>query len=129
MRLNVQNKTHKKSCKGLLSVLLMLSIMLSLYVPFSLTANAAQDEQLAAVGDEEPTEAPTEAATEAGEEVTPIYAFLNYIDASKTGSNKANYNLEPVFKTNEYVRRMNALFGAGSCYVLRIRFVGGVEIV
>ena len=50
MRLNVQNKTHKKSCKGLLSVLLMLSIMLSLYVPFSLTANAAQDEQLAAVG-------------------------------------------------------------------------------
>ena len=35
----------------------------------------------------------------------------------------------PVFKTNEYVRRMNALFGAGSCYVLRIRFVGGVEIV
>ena len=125
MRLNVQNKTHKKSCKGLLSVLLMLSIMLSLYVPFSLTANAAKDEQLAAVGDEDPTEA----ATEAGEEVTPIYAFLNYIDASKTGSNKANYNLEPVFKTNEYVRRMNALFGAGSCYVLRIRFVGGVEIV
>ena len=35
----------------------------------------------------------------------------------------------PIFKTNEYVRRMNALFGAGSCYVLRIRFVGGVEIV
>lgn len=34
----------------------------------------------------------------------------------------------PTFKTNEYVRRMNALFGAGSCYVLRIRFVGGVEI-
>lgn len=34
----------------------------------------------------------------------------------------------PVFKTEEYVRRMNALFGAGSCYVLRIRPVGGVEI-
>ena len=34
----------------------------------------------------------------------------------------------PTFKTNEYVRRMNALFGVGSCYVLRIRFVGGVEI-
>ena len=34
----------------------------------------------------------------------------------------------PCFKTDEYVRRMNALFGAGSCYVLRIRPVGGVEI-
>ena len=34
----------------------------------------------------------------------------------------------PTFKTEEYVRRMNALFGAGSCYVLRIRPVGGVEI-
>ena len=34
----------------------------------------------------------------------------------------------PVFKTEEYVRKMNALFGAGSCYVLRIRPVGGVEI-
>ena len=34
----------------------------------------------------------------------------------------------PVFKTEEYVRKMNALYGAGSCYVIRIRPVGGVEI-
>ena len=34
----------------------------------------------------------------------------------------------PTFKTEEYVRKMNALFGANSCYVLRIRPVGGVEI-
>lgn len=34
----------------------------------------------------------------------------------------------PTFKTEEYVRKMNALFGAGSCYVIRIRPVGGVEI-
>ena len=34
----------------------------------------------------------------------------------------------PAFKTEEYVRKMNALFGAGSCYVLRIRPVGGAEI-
>ena len=34
----------------------------------------------------------------------------------------------PIFKTEEYVRKMNALFGAGSCYVLRIRPVGGAEI-
>ena len=34
----------------------------------------------------------------------------------------------PVFKTEEYARKMNALFGAGSCYVLRIRPVGGVEL-
>ncbi|MBR1483186.1 MAG: galactokinase [Ruminococcus sp.] len=34
----------------------------------------------------------------------------------------------PTFKTEEYVRKMNALYGAGSCYVLRIRPVGGAEI-
>lgn len=34
----------------------------------------------------------------------------------------------PSFKTNEYVRGINSLFGANSCYVLRIRPVGGVEI-
>ena len=34
----------------------------------------------------------------------------------------------PTYKTEEYARKMNALFGAGSCYVLRIRGVGGVEI-
>ena len=35
----------------------------------------------------------------------------------------------PTFKTEEYARKMNALFGAGSCYVIRIRPVGGIEVV
>ena len=35
----------------------------------------------------------------------------------------------PVDKTAEYVRRMDALFGDGSCYVLRIRPVGGIQVV
>ena len=34
----------------------------------------------------------------------------------------------PIFKTAEYARKMNALFGADSCHILRIRPVGGVEI-
>ena len=35
----------------------------------------------------------------------------------------------PVGKTDEYVGRMNALFGEGSCYVLRIRPVGGIMLI
>ena len=35
----------------------------------------------------------------------------------------------PLDKTDEYRRKMDALFGEGSCYVLRIRPVGGVRIV
>lgn len=35
----------------------------------------------------------------------------------------------PIFKTDEYVQKMNALFGTGSCRVLRIRPVGGVEMI
>ena len=34
----------------------------------------------------------------------------------------------PIEKTEEYQQKMNALFGGGSCYVLRVRPVGGVEI-
>lgn len=34
----------------------------------------------------------------------------------------------PTDKVNEYVREINRVFGDGSCYVLRIRSVGGVEI-
>ena len=35
----------------------------------------------------------------------------------------------PLDKTEAYREKMDALFGAGSCYVLRIRPVGGVKIV
>ena len=35
----------------------------------------------------------------------------------------------PIDKTDEYVGRMNALFGDGSCYVLRIRPVGGIMLI
>ena len=35
----------------------------------------------------------------------------------------------PLEKTNAYREKMDALFGEGSCYVLRIRPVGGVRIV
>ncbi len=35
----------------------------------------------------------------------------------------------PVDKTAEYAEKMNALFGDGSCYVLRIRPVGGIQII
>lgn len=34
----------------------------------------------------------------------------------------------PTDKVNEYVSEMNRIFGDGSCYVLRIRSLGGVEI-
>ena len=34
----------------------------------------------------------------------------------------------PTNKTKEYVGKMDALFGEGSCYVLRVRPVGGIEI-
>lgn len=34
----------------------------------------------------------------------------------------------PTDKVNEYVSEMNRIFGNGSCYVLRIRSLGGVEI-
>lgn len=29
---------------------------------------------------------------------------------------------------NEYVSEMNRIFGNGSCYVLKIRPIGGIEI-
>ena len=35
----------------------------------------------------------------------------------------------PLDKTDAYREKMNALFGEGSCYVLRIRPVGGVRII
>lgn len=35
----------------------------------------------------------------------------------------------PLDKTEPYREKMDALFGAGSCYVLRIRPVGGVKII
>ncbi|MBQ6499198.1 MAG: galactokinase, partial [Ruminococcus sp.] len=35
----------------------------------------------------------------------------------------------PLDKTEAYREKMDALFGAGSCYVLRIRPVGGVKII
>ena len=35
----------------------------------------------------------------------------------------------PLDKTEAYREKMDALFGAGSCYVLRIRPVGGIKIV
>ena len=35
----------------------------------------------------------------------------------------------PVDKTEEYKNKMDALFGDGSCYVLRIRPVGGIQVV
>lgn len=35
----------------------------------------------------------------------------------------------PLDKTEAYREKMDALFGAGSCYVLRIRPVGGVKLV
>ena len=35
----------------------------------------------------------------------------------------------PMDKTADYAEKMNALFGEGSCYVLRIRPVGGIEII
>ena len=34
----------------------------------------------------------------------------------------------PVKKIKEYSDEMNRIFGEGSCYVLRIRPVGGIEI-
>ena len=34
----------------------------------------------------------------------------------------------PIEKTDAYVSGMNELFGEGSCYVLRIRPVGGIEL-
>lgn len=67
----------------MLSVLLTLSLLLSLAVPFNLTASATEEEE-AATGSQ-------------------IYAFLNYIDPSK---NSPNYNLELVFK-NENVKDSN----------------------
>ena len=35
----------------------------------------------------------------------------------------------PMDKTEEYVAAMDALFGEGSCYVLRIRPVGGIKLI
>lgn len=34
----------------------------------------------------------------------------------------------PTDKMNEYVSEMNRIFGNGSCYVLKIRPIGGIEI-
>ena len=34
----------------------------------------------------------------------------------------------PLEKTEEYVEKMNTLFGDGSCYVLRVRPGGGIEL-
>ena len=34
----------------------------------------------------------------------------------------------PAHKIKEYSDEMNRIFGEGSCYVLRIRPVGGIEI-
>ena len=34
----------------------------------------------------------------------------------------------PAEKVNEYSKEMNRIFGDGSCYILRIRPVGGIEI-
>jgi galactokinase len=34
----------------------------------------------------------------------------------------------PIKEVSDYVKEMEALFGAGSCYVLRIRPVGGIEV-
>ena len=34
----------------------------------------------------------------------------------------------PAEKVNEYSQEMNRIFGDGSCYILRIRPVGGIEI-
>ena len=34
----------------------------------------------------------------------------------------------PVEKVNEYVQKINCIFGDGSCYILKIRSVGGIEI-
>lgn len=72
----IRQRFTKKILKGLMSGLLVISLMTGLFVPFS-----AQGVD----GDE--------AATG-----SHIYAFLNYIDMSKT-SNKQNYNLELVFKS------------------------------
>lgn len=35
----------------------------------------------------------------------------------------------PIGKTQEYRRQMDALFGAGSCNVLRLRAVGGIKVI
>lgn len=89
-RMNRMRKL-KKTGKVMLSVLLTLSLLLSLAVPFNLTASAAEEEE-AATGSQ-------------------IYAFLNFIDPSKKSpddpSKKSpNYNLELVFK-NENVKDDN----------------------
>lgn len=34
----------------------------------------------------------------------------------------------PVEKVNEYVQEIDRIFGDGSCYILKIRSVGGIEI-
>lgn len=73
----------KRTGKVLLSALLTLSLLLSLAVPFSLTASSAEVEQRAAVSADD-----EEAATG-----SHIYAFLNKIDPKKDPPN----NLELVF--------------------------------
>ena len=72
----IRQRFTKKLFKGLMSGLLVLSLLTGLFVPFS--AQGAGDEA-AATG-------------------SRIYAFLNYIDMSKT-PNKQDYNLELVFKS------------------------------
>ena len=54
------------------------------------------------------------------------YCFQFYHGGGFAGTIQA---FVPVDKTAEYVRRMDALFGDGSCYVLRIRPVGGIQVV
>ena len=34
----------------------------------------------------------------------------------------------PIEKTGEYLGAMNALFGENSCYILRVRPFGGIEV-
>ncbi len=35
----------------------------------------------------------------------------------------------PVEKTEEYVETMDSLFGSGSCYIIRIRPAGGIQLI
>ena len=90
-----KNKFIKKMSKGFTPVLLVIAILSSFLMPLSIMASFSDNGLLSALND-----SGEEAATG-----SHIYAFLNYIDMSKT-SNKQNYNLELVFK-NENVRDAN----------------------
>ena len=87
----IKLRLNKKISKSFMSVLLVVSILASFIVPFNIISSFAESNG-------------EEAATG-----SHIYAFLNYIDMSKT-SNKQNYNLELVFK-NENVKDSNYFAG------------------